>query len=111
MENIENSAKTGVESISVSDLAASSFAAELQDLAKTETVKAQSFPQAKEAEKNSFRLAADLSIQDRPPKIEPIPPWKPDPICGPFDPFCKPKDPPMPWDPPQPKPHPKKPRK
>ena len=39
-------------------------------------------------------------------RIEPLPPWNPGPICGPFDPFCRPRPDPFPWEeqPKQPKP-------
>lgn len=54
--------------------------------------------------------AARNEVPDKATRIDPIPPWKPDPPCnGPFDPFCRPDNPPMPWDPkPKPKHPPKK---
>lgn len=72
----------------------------------------QAFPQNSGTGTEQFTLAANKA-HDRPERgIEPIPPWKPDPPCRwPFDPFCKPDNPPMPWDPkPEPKPGPKPPR-
>ena len=62
---------------------------------------------SKEAQRLQI-AAARADVPDR-TRIDPIPPWKPDPPCNwPFDPFCKPEDPPMPWDP---KPKPKHPPK
>lgn len=54
----------------------------------------------------SNKQSADSGPLEK-PALPPLPPpWKPDPICGPFDPFCR-KDPdPFPWEP-KPKPAPK----